>query len=96
MASRPLLPQTRNRTHGQRCPHATSAGVASDVPNLAVGPTEKIRVRHPFWDTMNNGTPVLRRPRADCHHSWTVGRPRETNMVHQPRAGLASSTKSRS
>ena len=54
------------------------------------------RVRHPFWDTMNNGTPVLRRPRADCHHSWTVGRPRETNMVRQPRARLASSTKSRS
>ena len=30
------------------------------------------RVRHPFWDTINNGTPVLRRPRADRHHSCTA------------------------
>ena len=42
VASRPLLPQKRNRTHGQRCQHATSAGVASDVSTLAVGSTEKI------------------------------------------------------
>ena len=45
------------------------------------------RVRHPFWDTMRNGTSVLRRARADCHHSYTVSRPCETNMVRQPRAG---------
>ena len=44
--------------------------------------------RHLFWDTMNNGTPVLSRKKADCHHSWTVKRAHETNMVHQPRAEL--------
>ena len=27
--------------------------------------------RHLFWDTMNNGTPVLSRTRADCRRSWT-------------------------
>ena len=62
---------------------------------LAFSP-EVYRARHLFWDTMNNGTPVLSRKKADCHHSWTVKRAHRINMMHHPRAELALPTKRKS